>query len=64
MPTIKNAQMSLYFDFNKIIKGPATSLHSPVLSQKHVEMFLIQHTTISPNYILVVLRIQKKYGQV
>ena len=36
MSTIKNGQISLYYHFNKIIKGPGTSFHSPALSQKHV----------------------------
>ena len=36
MSTIKNGQISLYFHFNKIVKGPGTSVQSPVLSQKHV----------------------------
>ena len=35
MSTIKNGQMSLYFHFNKIIKGPETSFQTPELSQKH-----------------------------
>ena len=36
MSPIKNGQISLYFRFNKIIKGPGTSFQSPALSQKHV----------------------------
>ena len=35
MSTIKNGQISLYYHFNKIIKGPVTSLQSPALSQKY-----------------------------
>ena len=37
MSTIKNAQMSPYCHFNKIIKGTGTSFQSPALSQKHVK---------------------------
>ena len=48
--TIKNGQISLYFRFNKIIKGPWTSFQSPALSQKHV-MFFIQYTSIWPNFV-------------
>ena len=36
MSTVKNGQISLYCHFNKIIKAPGTSGHSPTLSQKHV----------------------------
>ena len=36
MFSIKNAQISLYCNFNKIIKGPRNSFESPALSQKHV----------------------------
>ena len=36
MSTIKKDQISLYCHFDKIIKGPGTSLQSPALSQKHV----------------------------
>ena len=36
MSTIKNGQISLYYHFNKIIKGPGTSVQSPTLSQKHI----------------------------
>ena len=38
MLAFKNGQMSLYYHFNKIIKGPGTSLQSPALSQKHVKI--------------------------
>ena len=34
MSNIKNGHISIYFNFNKIIKGPETSFQSPVLSQK------------------------------
>ena len=37
MSTIKNDQISLYCHFNKIVKGPETSLRSLALSQKHVK---------------------------
>ena len=36
MSTIKNDQISLYCNFNKVIKGPGTTFQSPSLSQKHV----------------------------
>ena len=36
MSTIKNGQISLYCDFNKIIKGPVTSFQSPASSQMHI----------------------------
>ena len=36
MSTIKNDQISLYCQFNEIIKGPGTSFQSPVVKQKHV----------------------------
>ena len=36
MSAVKNGQISLYFYFNKIIKGPGTSFQSPALRQKHV----------------------------
>ena len=36
MSTTKNGQISLYCNFNKIIKGPLTSFQSAALSQKHV----------------------------
>ena len=58
MSTIKNDQISLYCQFNEIIKGPGTSFQSPVVKQKHVRNFVIQHTSIWP--ILVVPRTQKK----
>ena len=57
MSTIKNGQISLYYHFNKIIKGPGTSFHSPALSQNMLEMFSIQHTSSWANFILIILRI-------
>ena len=33
MSTIKNAQMSPYCHFNKIIKGPGTSFQSPAFKK-------------------------------
>ena len=36
MSTIKNGQIPVYCNFNKIIKGPETSSQSPAWSQKHV----------------------------
>ena len=66
MSIIKNGQISLYLRFNKIMKIPETSFQSPALNQKMfemlemLEMFVIQHTSIWPNFILIVLRIRKK----
>ena len=63
MSIIKNGQISLYFHFNKIMKIPETSFQSPALNQKMFEMFemfVIQHTSIWPNFIFIVLRIRKK----
>ena len=37
MSTIKNDQIVLYCHFNKIIKEPGASFHSPAFSQKHVK---------------------------
>ena len=46
MSTMKNGQISLYYCFNKIIKGPGTSFQSPALSQKHVRnIFHTEHLT-------------------
>ena len=36
MSTIKNGHISLYCHFNKIIKGPGTSIQSSALRQKYV----------------------------
>ena len=61
--TIKNGQILLECHFNKIINliGPQTSFQSPAVSQKNtLQMFVRQHTSIWPNFILVVLRIEKK----
>ena len=33
---MKNSQISLYCQFNKIIKGPGTSFQYPALNQKHI----------------------------
>ena len=59
MPTINNGHILLYCHFNKIIKGCETSFQSPALSQKHIGHVCIQYTSISPNFILIVLRIKK-----
>ena len=46
MSTMKNGQISLYYCFNKIIKGPGTSFQFPALSQKHVRnIFHTEHLT-------------------
>ena len=39
----KDDQVLLYCHYDKIIKGPGTSLQSPALSQKHVRN--VFHTT-------------------
>ena len=36
MSTVKNGQILLYCHFNKKIKEPGISFHSPALSQKQV----------------------------
>ena len=56
MSTVKYGQISLYHHFNRIIKGPGTSLQSLAL----LEMFVIENISISPNFILTVLRIKNK----
>ena len=56
MAIIQNGQISQYCNFNKIKKGPGTSFWSPALNKKHVDMFAIQHTSIWPNFILIVLK--------
>ena len=43
MSTIKDDWISLYCRFNKIIKGPGTSVESPALSQIYVRN--VCHTT-------------------
>ena len=60
MPTIKNSQISLYCQFNKTKKD-----FEPVSTLQHwaknmLESFVIEQTSIWPNVILIVLRIQKK----
>ena len=36
---MKNAQISLYYHFNKIIKGPGTSFQSPAVNHKDARNF-------------------------
>ena len=43
---IKNGQILLYCQLNKIIKELVTSFQSPALSKNILEMFVIQHTII------------------
>ena len=38
MSAIKNGQIWLYFNFNKLIKGPRTSFQVPTLIQKHIRI--------------------------
>ena len=45
MSATKNCQISLYYDFNKIIKELGTSFQSPALRQNMLEMFVI-HTLV------------------
>ena len=60
MSTLKNGQISLYFHFNKIIKGLelVSSLHH--WAKYMLEMLFIQHTSIYLNFMLIARRIQKK----
>ena len=53
---IENDQILLYYHFNKIIKGPGTSLKSPALSQNNVCLRSSYYLT---KFILIVFRIQK-----
>ena len=51
----------LYCHFNKIIKGPGTIVSSHQhWSRNMFEMFVIQHTSVWPNFILIGLRIGLK----
>ena len=59
MSIIKNGQISQYFHFNEIIKEAGTSFQSPDWAKNMLEMFVIHHANISPNFILIVLGIQK-----
>ena len=36
MSTVKNGQISLYYHFNKIIKGSGANFQFPALKQKYV----------------------------
>ena len=45
MSSIKNGQISLYFYFNKIIKGPGTSFRVST-EPETLEIFFIQLTSI------------------
>ena len=60
--SVNYCQISLYCHFNKIVKGPGTSLQSLLKhwAKNMLEMFTIQHSSISPSFILIVFRIQKK----
>ena len=60
MSTIKNDQILLYCHFNKIIKEPWTSFQSLASAKNILEMFVMQHTSIWPNFILIGLKMQKK----
>ena len=60
MSTIKNGQILLYCHFNKIIKEPGVVSSLQHSAKNMSEMFAIQHTSISPNFILIGLSIQKK----
>ena len=60
MSTIKIGQISLYCHFNRIIKGSGTSAQSPALSQNHVRNVCHTAPSFWPNFILIVLSIQKK----
>ena len=60
MPTIKNGQISLYCDFNKIKKDLELIASCQHLARNMLEMFVIRNTSIWPNFIVIVLKIQKK----
>ena len=62
MSTIKNGESRNIFILIKSIKCPGTSFQSAALNQNHVRnvCHTAQHTSIGPNFILIVLRIQKK----
>ena len=59
MSAIKNCQILLYCQFNKITQGSGTNVQSQTLREVMFEMFVIQHTSILPNFILIVLRIKE-----
>ena len=59
MSTIKNGQILLYCHFNKIIKEPGTSFQLQHLAKNMLEMFIIQHTSIWPNFILIGFKTNK-----
>ena len=46
MSTIRNDQISLYWHFNKIMKGPETSFQSPHCAKNMLKMFVTQHASI------------------
>ena len=62
MSTIKNGQILLYCQFNKIIKGPGTSFCACLqhAANNMLEIFVIQHTSIWPKFILIGLIITRK----
>ena len=41
---MKNGQISLYFHFNKIIKGSGTNFQSPSLNKKHIRNVIFRVT--------------------
>ena len=57
-----NGHMMLYYHFIKIIKGSRTSFQSLILNQKHVRNVWHAAHQYWPNFILIVLSIQKKYA--
>ena len=65
MSTIKNEQISpdLDFHFNKVLKKSLVLVSSLQYWGKNMlEIFVIQHTSIWPNFLLIVLSIEMKYA--
>ena len=62
MSTIKNGESRNIFILIRSIKCPGTSFQSTALNQNHLRnvCHTAQHTSIGANFILIVLRIQKK----
>ena len=58
MSIIKNGQITLYCQFNKTKKGPGTSLQYQ--AKNILELFVIQHTSIWPSFILIGKKIKIK----
>ena len=64
LSTTKNWQVLLYCHFAKIIKEPKTSFSPQHWFKNMLEMFVIRYISMWPNFISIVLRIQKKQAKV